>query len=169
MALLAATLLSFMPCTGYSGSPHNATMQRILLVILYSLIFLNQVCSYFLHSNIHSLSENKSSAEGVYSVFVALQENPSLQKLEWVQPFLSFLLVKIFLLNFICCCILTWMVVWIPDWGSQSSNKMVACIPDSLSWLYNKSSGTNNWMCISNMMCLTTRNHGFNFPSHTVV
>ena len=33
----------------------------------------------------------------------------------------------------------------------------------------NKSSpfGTNNWMCISKMMCLTTRNHGFNFPSHT--
>ena len=33
-------------------------------------------------SDIHSLSENKRSAEGVYSVFVALQENPSLQKLE---------------------------------------------------------------------------------------
>ena len=33
-------------------------------------------------SDIHSLSENESSAEGVYSVFVALQENPSLQKLE---------------------------------------------------------------------------------------
>ena len=35
----------------------------------------------------------------------------------------------------------------------------------------NKSSplGTNNWMCISNTMCLTTRNHGFNFPLHTVV
>ena len=62
------------------------------------------------HSNIHSLSENESSAEGVYLVFVALQENPSLQKLEWVQPFLSFLLVNIFLLNFICCCILAWMM-----------------------------------------------------------
>ena len=33
-------------------------------------------------SDIHSLSENYKSAEGVYSVFVALQENPSLQKLE---------------------------------------------------------------------------------------
>ena len=33
-------------------------------------------------SDIHSLSENQSSAEGVYSVFVAIQENPSLQKLE---------------------------------------------------------------------------------------
>ena len=33
-------------------------------------------------SDIHSLSEKKRSAEGVYSVFVALQENPSLQKLE---------------------------------------------------------------------------------------
>ena len=33
-------------------------------------------------SDIHSLSENESSAEGVYSVFVALQVNPSLQKLE---------------------------------------------------------------------------------------
>ena len=36
----------------------------------------------FLIFDIHSLSENESSAEGVYSVFVALQENPSLQKLE---------------------------------------------------------------------------------------
>ena len=35
-----------------------------------------------LFSDIHSLSETESSAEGVYSVFVALQENPSLQKLE---------------------------------------------------------------------------------------
>ena len=56
------------------------TMQRILLVIL---IFLKQVCFYFLSSNnIHSLSENVSSAEGVYAVFAALQENPSLQELE---------------------------------------------------------------------------------------
>ena len=40
-------------------------------------------------SDIHSLSQNYESAESVYSVFVALQENPSLQKLEWVQPILS--------------------------------------------------------------------------------
>ena len=33
-------------------------------------------------SDTHSLSENYESAESVYSVFVALQENPSLQKLE---------------------------------------------------------------------------------------
>ena len=33
-------------------------------------------------SDIHSLNENERSAEGVYSVFVALQVNPSLQKLE---------------------------------------------------------------------------------------
>ena len=36
----------------------------------------------FLPSNIHSLSENESSTKGVYAVFAALQENPSLQKLE---------------------------------------------------------------------------------------
>ena len=35
-----------------------------------------------LFSDIHSLSGNESSAEGVNAVFVALQENPSLQKLE---------------------------------------------------------------------------------------
>ena len=35
----------------------------------------------------------------------------------------------------------------------------------------NKSSSfwTNNCMCMSNRMCLTTRNHGLNIPTHTVV
>ena len=36
----------------------------------------------FFHSGIDSLSGNNSSAEGVYAVFAALQENPGLQKLE---------------------------------------------------------------------------------------
>ena len=122
-------------------------------------------------SDIHSLSENKRSAKGVYSVFVALQENPSLQKLEWVQPFLCFLLVNIFLLNFICCCILAWMVVWIPD--SIRITVLIRWLCTFLTHYHgsNKSSSfwTNNCMCISNRMCLTTRNHGLSILTHTVV
>ena len=49
-----------------------------------------------LFSDIHSLSKNKSSAKGVYAVFAALQVNPSVQKLEWVQLFMYFSLVNIF-------------------------------------------------------------------------
>ena len=42
--------------------------------VIRSWIFMDHVPS--------SLSENESSAEGVHAVFVALQVNPSLQKLE---------------------------------------------------------------------------------------
>ena len=81
---------------------------------------------YFL-SDIHSLGENDSSAEGVYTVFVALQVNPSLQKIEWVQPFLSFSLVKIFLLMLLYTLLDGCLI------QDHNSNKMVVCIPDSLS------------------------------------
>ena len=85
-------------------------------------------------SDIHSLSENESCAEGMYSVFVALQENPSLQKLEWVQQFLSFSLVEIsYWISFVAVYLHGWLCGFLIE--DHSSNKTVAYIADPLSWL----------------------------------
>ena len=89
-------------------------------------MFMNHVSSSFLFHVIHSLSGNKSSAEGMYAVFVALQMNPSLQKLEWVETCLSFLLVKIL----VCCYALAWLIVWIPDSGSVQIRWLCAFLTD---------------------------------------
>ena len=61
------------------------TLPGMVIIIIQCHTFMDIFgpCTFHIfHSNIHSLSENESSAEGVYEVFVALQENPSLQKLE---------------------------------------------------------------------------------------
>ena len=81
-----------------------------------------------LFSDIHSLSENESSAEGVYSMFVALQENPSLQKLEWVQPFLYLLLVNILHWLKWCYILHGWLHAFLThDHGSNENSPFAEC------------------------------------------
>ena len=63
---------------------HSYVNKLIELYYVVSLFCFGMLYLFFSPSRIYSLIDNKSSAEGVYGVFVALQVNPSLQKLKWV-------------------------------------------------------------------------------------
>ena len=151
--------------------PFILALPGIVIIQCHTFIDIFEPCTFIIFlSDIHSLSENRWSAERVYSVFIALQVNPSLQKLEWVQSFLFLFTCGHFSIEFHILpytCIHRFVDPWFR-------------ISVLIRWLraflthyhyFNKSSpfGTNNGMCISNMMCFITRDHRLVLIFHCIL